>query len=135
MENKVIFPGEIDFKINMDKLDKNEVWITVFNKSSTRITISNPFNYPVTTFKIYDTEGMEFYKSKFKFSRDYGKDTIQINPNKFIKQKLNIKLNEIFPDLKYKNFNKIIAIYQYKAFLNDDSVLTDTLNNNEKIKE
>ncbi len=128
MDNKVVSKDEIDFKISVNELDKNELWITIHNTSTTKkIIVSNPFNYPVTSFQIYDNTGMQFYYSKFKFSRDYGKDTLQINPNTIIKQKLNLRLDVIFPDLKYKVFHKIIAIYQYNAFLNDGSILTDTL--------
>ena len=89
--------------------------------------MTNPFNYPVTYFQIYDKDGKEFFKSKFKSSRDYGKDTLQINPDTIIKRKLNGKLYGIFPDLKYKGFHKMIAFYQYKAFLNEGSILSDTL--------
>lgn len=120
--------SQIKFSITHRNDEKNVIWITVHNFSKTeKIIVSNPFNYPVTSFKVYDNYGMEFNPVKMKFSKDYSKDTIEIQPNSTITGKLNPNLEIIFPDLKSKEFNKIIAKYQYRAFANDGSMLSDTL--------
>lgn len=127
-KNKSVSNDELEFKISINEFDKSELWIMIHNKSTTKnIIVANPFNYPVTSFVVLDRHGKEFIPSKFKFAKDFGKETLKMHPNQTIKKKLNAKLNGIYPEINQKDFFKIIAIYRYKAYLNDKDELTDTL--------
>ena len=121
--------ANITFKINIDKTNPNKINVIVSNKSDSNLLLSTPFLYPIVDYRIFDKEGVEFYKPLINVRFNPKNDTINISPKKDLFGVVKIGIDSYAGNSDIKKWHKIIAYYSYKIYKNCNNVITDTLIN------